>query len=307
MSKFTARDFFVQIGAVISFYVSVIAIISIYFEVINFAYPPQTPHYESYTSSISLAVAMLIVFFPIFILLSVLMSKHYENDPDLKNNSIRKWQTYLTLFITGALVSGNLVTICYRFLDGQDITTGFLLKSLTLLMVSSCIFIYHHRDIKNSIVGNERYVWRYLAIFIVITSIVLGFLVIGTPKEQRAMRNDVTRVNDLRAIKWQIVYYWQRNEKLPENLAQLNDPISEYKIPFDPKTGSVYEYSKDGSLSFSLCANFESENKQRKNKITDSYSLSDLGEDFNFGKYIVGRNCFKSTIDPLLYPPLSNK
>ena len=77
----TAKDFFMQLGAIVTFYASAIALITLLFEVINFAYPKVTNYYQYYSPSISFQVATLIVAFPLFLLLSWLLQKSYASQP----------------------------------------------------------------------------------------------------------------------------------------------------------------------------------------------------------------------------------
>ncbi|MEK7148063.1 MAG: DUF5671 domain-containing protein, partial [Patescibacteria group bacterium] len=209
-NKISVKDFFLQIGAIATFYASAIALITLLFEVINFAYPKVTEYYQYSFPSISLQVATLIVAFPLFIFLSWLMQKSYESDPGLREAPLRKFLAYATLFIAGAVVAGDLVTLIYMFLDGQELTTGFLLKVLALLVIAGGVFLYYLREIRNIISPKERNLWRIIALVVILGSIIAGFMVIGSPASQRARRYDNTRVSDLQNIQWQIVNYYQQ-------------------------------------------------------------------------------------------------
>lgn len=287
-----------------AFYASTVAILTLIFAVINYAFPKVVGAYPSYPS-ISLQVATLIVGFPLFLFLSWLIQKTFVTDPTLRDSAIRRWLAYITLFIAGAIIAGDLVTVIYYFLDGQDLTTGFLLKVLTLLVVASGIFIYYWREIRNRIMPGERNAWRIGSALFIIASIVLGFMVIGSPATQRARRYDEQRVSDLQNIQWQIVSYFQRkNGALPSTLSDLNDSISGFKAPVDPRTGAQYEYTLIGqsAKAFELCATFdtESKNSQMQNVDYPTYGLS--GSD-NWA-HGVGHQCFTRSIDPELYPPV---
>ena len=98
-TKTTAKDFFLQLGAIATFYASVIALVTLLFEAINVAYPKVMDAYQYYSPSISLQVATLIVAFPLFLFLSWLMQKSYAADPTLRSAPIRIWLAYITLFV----------------------------------------------------------------------------------------------------------------------------------------------------------------------------------------------------------------
>lgn len=302
-TKITAKDFFLHLGAVATFYASTIALIALLFEVINFAYPRVTDYYQYYSfPSISLQVATLIVAFPLFLFLSWLVQKSFESDPSLREASIRKWLAYITLFVAGAIVAGDLVTVIYMFLDGQELTMGFLLKVLALGVISAGIFIYYLREIRNQITPSERNIWRIVAVVFILASIVLGFMVIGSPASQRERRYDNQRVVDLQNIQWQIVNYWQQKETLPNTLDELRDPLSGFVVPTDPATKSAYTYKKTGPLAFELCATFD-EGTMAARSVAQyplTYPIGRMGETW---EHTQGVQCFPRTIDPQLYPP----
>jgi hypothetical protein len=301
-TKITAKDFFLHLGAIVTFYASVIALITLLFEVINFAYPKVTNAYQYYFPSISFQVATLIVAFPLFLFISWLLQKTYVSDPSLREVPIRKWLSYITLFITGGVVAGDLVTVIYMFLDGQELTSGFLLKVLTLLVIAGGIFMYYLREIRNQITPSERNIWRIVAVIIIVASIILGFMVIGSPASQRNRRMDNQRVVDLQNLQWQVVSYWQRKEALPTNLSEVADPLSGFVLPTDPQSKASYEYRKTGNLSFELCATFALVSKATQPGYYEQSMAYPIGRGMENWSHEAGRQCFTRTIDPELYP-----
>ncbi len=308
-NKITARDFFLHLGVIATFYASTIALITMLFEAINVAYPKITGAYQYYSfPSISFQVATLIVAFPLFLFLSWLLQKSYITDPALREAQLRKWLSYITLFVAGAVVAGDLIAVIYMFLDGQELTTGFLLKVLTLLLIAGGVFMYYLREIRNEISPSERSVWRIISMVVVIGSIILGFAIVGSPATERQLRYDAQKVSDLQNLQWQIVGHWQQKQRLPESLSNLQDPLSGYNIPNDPQTKLPYEYQTNGPLSFSLCATF--------NQPTSKYSFDgssvrpmmstvaypEKGGMPDNWQHEAGRTCFERTIDPELYP-----
>lgn len=301
-TKITAKDFFLHLGAITTFYASTIALITLIFEVINHAYPRVNDYYYYSFPSISFQVATLIVAFPLFLLLSWLVQKSFETDPGLRESALRKWLAYITLFIAGGVVAGDLITVIYMFLDGQELTTGFLLKVLALLIIAGGIFFYYLREIRNQITPSERNIWRAIAVAFILGSIVLGFMVIGSPQSQRERRYDSQRVNDLQSIQWQVINFWQRKEVLPANIAELNDPLSGFVVPKDPETRQNYVYRRTGNLSFELCATFDTAFGGYNSFVPRpmAYPAGGMADTWEHG---VGEKCFPRTIDPDLYPP----
>src|SRR6185369_3002454 len=99
----------------------------------------------------------------------------------------------------------------------------------------------------------------WFGIVLVLAAIVGGFIIVGSPSNQRALRFDTQRVNDLSSIQWQIISYWQQKGKLPVSLSDLFDPLYGVTIPVDPDTKQSYEYVQKGATSFALCSTFSRE------------------------------------------------
>ena len=140
--KTTAKDFFLNFGAFTLLYVLVGNLIGLLFTIINKAYPKITSGYDYYvSSSISWPVATLVVLSPIFILLMYSLEREYRVSPEMQDTVVHRGLTYVTLFIAGCIIAGDLVTGVYYFIDGQELTTGFLLKVLVLFVVFSCFLV----------------------------------------------------------------------------------------------------------------------------------------------------------------------
>jgi len=301
-TKITAKEFFLHIANIALLYAGTIALLNILFRVINTAFP-QVSEYGYYgPTSISFPVATLIVVFPLFLFIANILRKGYTEDPSRMEFPIRKWLMYLTLFIAGAVLAGDVVTLIYYFLDGQELTTAFILKVLSVLVVAGSIFGYYTDDLKDKLTKSRRNMWRILAVVLVLGSIIAGFSVLGTPGSQRMYRLDGQKVSDLQEIQWQVINYWQQKGVVPDSLDQLRDPISGFLIPVDSESGESYGYKKTGDLSFELCAVFN-KISQGANKFNSRIAPpnSMLKSEENWA-HDVGLECFSRTIDRDLYP-----
>jgi hypothetical protein len=167
-NKTSAKDFFINLGAIVALYTTVVSLVNLLFSVINSAYPQITNGYNySGSESISWPVSAIIIFFPIFLILMWLLAKDYKVNPEKQSSGIHKWLTYITLFIAGLTIAGDLITVLYYFLDGQELTTGFLLKILALLIIVSGIFSYYLHDVMGKLTSGKRNFYRVLASVII--------------------------------------------------------------------------------------------------------------------------------------------
>jgi hypothetical protein len=309
--KVTPKDFVLWLGAMVALYGGVFAFISLIFDYINHAFPnpvTNSAYYDVYaSSSISYETATLIVMTPVFMILMRLIRRDIARDPSRNEIWVRRWALYLTLFLAGLGMVIDLIVLVNTFLQGEDLTVGFLLKVLTVLLVAAAGFMHFFADLRGYWAQEQaraRLVNWAVGVLVVV-AIVAGFFIIGTPQQIRAQKQDAIRVQDLQNIQWQVVNYWQQKESLPADLAELNDPISNNIIPTDPQTKEQYTYKRTSPLDFQLCATFaqESDGGVNSGKSIAMPAMAAAAPD-NWA-HAAGDVCFDRSIDPERYPPFN--
>ena len=314
--KVTPKDFVLWFGAMASLYGGVVSFISLLFEYIDTAFPnPVTDpyyYYDPYFSSISYEMASLIVLTPVFLVLMRFIRRSIAEDPSRNEIWVRRWALFLTLFLAGATMVIDLIVLLNTYLQGEDLTTGFLLKVLTVLLVAGAGFLHFLADLRGYWEREPRRarVINYATGALVVVSIIAGFFIIGTPQQIRVQKQDAVRLQDLQNIQWQVVNYWQQKEKLPAALAELNDPITNNIIPVDPQTKEPYRYEKTGALAFKLCATFVNAGEGMQGRygrpLAKPMDPTAAGTEIEDNwKHEAGEACFDRTIDPERYPPYS--
>jgi len=113
---------------------------------------------------------------------------------------------------------------------------------------------------------------------VVVAAIIAGLWIIGSPAEQRLLRLDEQRANDLRQLSSAAEFRWSRDDRLASAAPELVDGRYLSRLPTDPGTGEPYEYRVTSERSFEVCASF------------DRPSRSELVGDFWFHES--GRQCF---------------
>jgi hypothetical protein len=299
--RLSPRDFFLYIATLITLVWSSISLIALAFEIINYAYPDTLAYYiDPYSTQMRFAIASLIIIFPVFLIVSWFINRDLKNHPEKKGLTFRRWLIYFILFVSGLAIIIDLITLVNTFLGG-DTTARFLLKVLSVFVVAAGIFGYYIYDLRRDIGRNSAVptVITWLSVVVVIAALVSGFLIMGTPGDQRLIRYDQTKVNDLSSIQNQIVYdYWQPKRTLPTTLNELNDAVTGFQVPTDSQTGASYEYRKISDLQFELCANFNKPSV--KNGSSPAYPAGQVNSVWDHQS---GRQCFTRTIDPSLFPP----
>lgn len=304
-TKTTPKDFFLHLGATVALYVGIVSIINLYFSVVNYYFPDVLAG-SYYASYIALPISVLIVVVPVLYVLEWLIKKDLNLIPDKAESWIRKWRIYLTLFLAGVVMAGDLIVLINTYLSGE-ISARFIYKFLIVLVIMGIVFVYYILEkIEKSV--KLKSVLAYVGIIISILAIVLGFMVVGSPTKQRNIRFDSQRVSDLQNIQYQILNYWQQKSKLPSDLKEMKDPLSGVSIPTDPSTKIEYEYriKNQATNTFELCSVFSLKTQDNKGRgayydsIATSYYPGFENDSWN---HEPGRVCFERTIDSEKYPP----
>ncbi len=317
--RMTPKDFFLNLGIVVTLYTSVISFLTLLFEIIDRVFPDALSSgyytYGYYSSGIRFAIASLVIMFPLCIVLSVFNNRQAIAEPEKKKLAIRRWLSYLTLFLAALAMAIDLITLINTFLGGE-ISARFTWKVLSVLIVSGLVFGYYLFDLKvETTVPNRMKLFGWVVSIVVLAGIVGGFVIIGSPFMQRLRLFDERRVSDLQNIQWQTINFWQKKGMLPESLSGLNDSISGYTVPNDPSTKVAYEYTRTAPAAFKLCATFDLSTEQVNAK--DYMRTDERGVYYasapaptsaeyyptqNTWTHVKGRTCFDRTIDTDLYP-----
>lgn len=125
-------------------YISAIHLGSLLFEFIDHAFPGVSIPYERPWASwgIRFATSGLIVAFPVFLFSASRIAKEISIEPARRNSAVRRWLTYLTLFIAAMVIVGDLITLVFNLLSGE-LTVRFVLKVIVVAAIAGGIFSYY--------------------------------------------------------------------------------------------------------------------------------------------------------------------
>lgn len=303
--KNTPRDFFLHAGAFASLYFSVIALIVLVFSVLEYVLPDNlqymATYYDPYSGSVRFAIASLLVLAPLFIYLFSILEREARTNPERNRMSMRKWLTYVTLFIAGATIAGDTILVIDSFLGGE-LPMLFVLKVLVIFVIMGLGLVFFLLDIKNYWIQHVAHL-RYFGMGIlamVLAAIVGGMLLIGSPMTQRNMRIDAQQISDLNMLSENIVQFWQRKGTLPSELVDIEDDLLGISVPKSPEGQPPYVYNVKSDLSFELCASFLTDTTQDAQTDKRGFLTSEMR-----WQHSIGKTCFSRTIDPKLFPKIT--
>lgn len=144
-----ARETFMYLLLFSTLYVSAYHLGSLLFDIINTTLPdPAESQLASYARvSMRWSISSLVVSFPVFACMSWLVGRSVAADPNKRHSKVRRWLTYLTMFIAASVLIGDVISLIFSVLGGE-MTLRFVLKVLVVAFIAGTIFWYYLSDIR---------------------------------------------------------------------------------------------------------------------------------------------------------------
>ncbi len=215
--------------------------------------------YES--GALKFAISAIIISAPIYYVMVAQINKNLFKGFLGKDSGVRKWLTYLILFISSLVMTGWLIATIYSFLDGE-LTTKFILKALTAIIISAIIFTYYFYDIKReNVVGvkdNIIRIYFYGSLVLVIAILISAFVFVESPTQTRNIKHDNNIIEKFSKIDNAINSHYNQKEKLPDNLDILISGLTYLRTEDleDSATKKKFDYKIVDDKTYELCATF---------------------------------------------------
>lgn len=144
------REAFFYLVLFATLYLSAYHLGSLLFDLINRVFPdPADAPYAALNLGPSMrwSVAALVIAFPVFLFVARYLGKELARSPVKRLSAIRRWLTYLTLFVAATVLIGDLITLVYNLLGGE-LSARFALKVLVVGVIAGTIFAYYLVDLR---------------------------------------------------------------------------------------------------------------------------------------------------------------
>ena len=292
------KNFILQLGSLITLYVSVAALLTLIFSTINVAIPDAAAgawEWSSSQSAMRSSLAILFVFFPVYLVLTRIVNQARRNSEAIYN-TLTKWLIYISLLVAGIAMLIDLVVVIMFFLEGE-ITTRFCMKAASVLLVLGAVFYYYLRDAQGywQMRMGMSVMYGAIATAIVIGAVAASLYHLEMPSEAREARIDNEQVGALQDMQWRVEEYYRTNEALPENLPVL---YGEFPVPEAPDGRAAYEYIVTGDKTFELCATFGRASRAQDEGYSYARPITGPCLEKNYiWDYKEGQWCFEREID----------
>ena len=300
MNNHTAKHFVLQLGSLISLYLSLAFFLVLTFGFINLRFPDALDgvwQLESAADSIRIGLAMVVVFFPTYLVLTRMVNQNRRASKDNSYLSLTKWLIYLSLLVGGLVLLGDLVAVIMGFLEGE-LTSRFLLKALAVFVVTGAAFFYYIKDAQGFWLKrtNSSLIYAMVTSTLIVAVLVSALSYIPSPNTVREMKADNEIVNVLQTIQWQIEDHYAENETLPETVAEMFDEFD--RLP-DSSELAAYIYTVEDDTTYQLCTTFnhdsnELDTQYRPSMMMAEDSIRGKNNDWNFK---AGEWCFEREVE----------
>jgi hypothetical protein len=234
------------------------------FDLINLVLPQPGETAQFSIVSLRYGLASVIVAFPIFLFMCRVIARETQSNPGQRLSPVRRWLTYLTLFVAAVSIVADLITLIVRFLGG-DITLRFGLKVVVVAVLAGSAFMYYLRELRREEAAliAEPVSTRFtrigfgVMIALVLLTLGFGFWFAGSPMRARLLAQDEQRVQDLMQISNSVEQYYVHKEGLPDSLIACDlNPGTFVRQKTDRITGQPYVYRVVDATHFQLGATF---------------------------------------------------
>jgi type II secretory pathway pseudopilin PulG/uncharacterized membrane protein (DUF485 family) len=251
-------------------------------------------------SALKFAISALLVSAPIYYGISWLLQKSLRLGELKKDSAVRRWLTYLIMFVSFLIFIGWLIAFVNNFLNGE-VTMKFVLKTISVLAIAATVFGFYFYDVRRAVVDNVKdkvlRIFFFASLAAVIIVFVASFFVAESPNASRSRILDEQTINNFYMIDSCADQYYREKKELPANFAAMKADCS-YLTPDslqDSQTGESFVYSITGATTYQICANFRTSNIGKENNLQGAYPAAP-GANNSF--HDAGYQCLKRQVFP---------
>ncbi|MET1161073.1 MAG: DUF5671 domain-containing protein [Pseudoxanthomonas sp.] len=146
----SAREAFLYLTLFTTLYLSAFHLGKLLFKLIERALPDAADNeylVNSLADSIRWSTASVIIAFPVFLFVARHLGKELARSPAQRLSAVRRWLTYLTLFVAAVVLIADMTTLVNNVLGGE-LTLRFVLKVVVAALIAGSVFGYYLWDLR---------------------------------------------------------------------------------------------------------------------------------------------------------------
>lgn len=261
-----AKYAFYYLLSLVALIFTAISVGMVAFGIINYTVFDTLTSRNGVSDSLKFAISALLIATPIFFVTQSLINRGLRKGELDKESGVRRWLTYFILLVSSVTMLGVFIGVINNFLAGE-FTINFILKAISMLLISATVFSFYLYDIKRENVVEKNLIMKifFLAsLSVIVIAFVAAWFFIESPAVTRAKRLDQNLINNINTLENAVNSYNEKYKKLPENLEEVKNNRDMYldAMSFvDRETGAPIDYKKTSDKTFEFCATFRTDNK----------------------------------------------
>lgn len=241
-------------------------------------YIPDTSNINEFNASVfddallKIGLSMLFVASIVYFIASKVVNKKLIKGDIRSNSLVRKFLTYIALFILVAISIGSLVALVFNYLNGE-LTGNTFGKIAAFFVVSGFFALFYFWEIRRKELTDKKFdILYFITLAAVIIVLVFGVIIADSPQMTREKKLDENRVMEMQNINNNVGIFFNNNKRLPK----ADEIEKSAKFPI--------EYKIENDKIYYLCTDF-----LHLREKTDLYDKQ--------WNHSAGAHCFKLNID----------
>lgn len=148
-ANLSARDAFLYLVLFSTLFIVAINLGGLLFSLIDHWLPDPALDLTGRTlaQAVRWPVSALIAATPAFVYVAMLTAREVRQDAVKRTSKVRRWLTYLTLFVAAGVIIGDVTSLVYSLLGGE-LTTRFVLKVLVVGAIGGTAFWHYLSEVR---------------------------------------------------------------------------------------------------------------------------------------------------------------
>jgi hypothetical protein len=190
-------------------------------------------------ASLKVGISMLLIASLVYFTTAYLINKKLEKGEIRPDSVVRKFITYIALFVLVAISIGSLATLFYNYLTGE-LTGNSFGKIIAFFAVNGFFASFYFWEIRRKDFLDKRFKDLYfIALGVVALAFVFGIVVSDSPRVTREKKIDQSVVSEMQMMNSNIEIFFSNNNRLPK--ADEIEKSAKFAVEYSIKTEKTYE------------------------------------------------------------------
>lgn len=222
--------------------------------------------------ALKVGISMLFIAGLVYFTVARLINQKLQQGDIRPESVVRKFITYIALFVLVATSIGSLATLFYQYLSG-NLTGNSFGKIIAFFAVNGYFAYFYFWEVRRKDFTDKKFdYFYYAALAIAVLAFVFGLFIGDSPRVTRDKKTDASLVMEVQNMNSRVEIFYANNKRLPK--ADEIEQSAKFQIAYTAETDKNYQ----------LCAEF----------LQSKESVNFYDKQWN---HPAGKHCYKLNID----------